>query len=87
LQDVDIIVVDFNEATGVANVKLQVGEIDLYDQYDDEFASAAMFTAFNNVTNGAITITSVAKNADAKGWTITLSTVDADYPLPPRYKT
>jgi hypothetical protein len=29
LQDVDIIVVDFNEATGVANVKLQVGEIDL----------------------------------------------------------
>jgi hypothetical protein len=80
LQDVDIIVVDFNEATGVANVKLQVGEIDLYDQYDDEFASAAMYTAFNAVTNNAITITSVAKNAGAKGWTITISTVDADYP-------
>jgi hypothetical protein len=59
---------------------LQVGEIDLYDQYDDEFASAAMYTAFNAVTNNAITITSVAKNAGAKGWTITISTVDADYP-------
>lgn len=80
LQDVTITVVDFNETTGVANIKLKVGEVDLYDQYDDEFAAGAMYTAFNAVTGGVITITSVAKNAGLKAWTVTLSTVDTDYP-------
>lgn len=80
LQDIEIDVVDFDDATGVANVTLKVGEIDLYDQYGDEFANIARFTAYNNVTSNPITISSVAKNAGAKAWTVTMSTADADYP-------
>ncbi len=66
-------------ATNVIKVKVLTGcaGTDLYDTYSAELANAARWA----VTEGgnAITITSVAVDANIKGWTITLDAADPDY--------
>jgi hypothetical protein len=46
--------------------------LNLYDNYADELASAALWTAFTGATFATpLTITSIAKNVSNKGWDIT----------------
>jgi len=52
----------------------------LFDLYSTELAAAGLWVVTNATTGNAITITSVAADANAKAFTITLSSSDPDYP-------
>lgn len=66
-------------ATNVIKVKVLTGcsGTDLYDTYSAELANVARWVVTYNGLN--ITITSVAVDANIKGWTITLDAADPDY--------
>lgn len=70
------------QAKPVYKVKLFAGcaGVDLYEQYSTELADPALWVATNKATGAVITITSVAVDANIKGFTVTLSAVDTDYP-------
>lgn len=67
--------------TNVITVKAKTGcsGYDLYDEYATELAAVGMWSVQNAQTGNLVTITSVAQDPNARGWTITLSTADADY--------
>lgn len=54
------------------------GSVNLYNTYGDNLNNVSAWVA-TNASGALIDITSVGKNANLKGWTITLSTSDADY--------
>lgn len=81
LKDVRPILLSWDQESGIADVQF-VNETDganLYDTYSSVFDDA-VFTANNEETNGAITISSVTPNAGTKSFHFALSTVDADFP-------
>lgn len=55
------------------------GGDDLYDLYDDEIADVAAWVVTNTATGNLVTISSVAKDTNIKGWTVTVDTADPDY--------
>ncbi|MBV7531343.1 hypothetical protein [Chitinophaga sp. sic0106] len=69
-------------AAGVIKVILRTScaGVNLYDKYSTELAAVAAFSVQNFSTEAAITITSVAADANIKGFTLTLSSSDPDYP-------
>lgn len=81
LQDIKIIVNSFNKSTGVANISLvtERGGQNLFDQYNTDVV-AALFTAFNAETGGAITVSVLAAVPTTKTFNATISTADADFP-------
>jgi len=68
-------------ALGVLKVKASTscGSVDMYDLYSADLAVVGAWVATNRLTGNVITITSVAVDANAKAWTITLNTSDPDY--------
>lgn len=69
-------------AAGVYKIQASTGcdGQNLFELYQAELAAAALWTATNASTGAAITITSVAADANLKTFTVTLSTADPDYP-------
>lgn len=66
------------------SAKTACGTVDLYDLYADDLADEALWVANKDVAGvpGAVlTITSVAKDDNAKGWTVTIDTEDPDYSI------
>lgn len=70
------------QAKPVYKIKANAGcsGLDLYDEYSTELAAVPNWIAENAATGANITITSVAVDANIKGWTVTLDSADADYP-------
>ena len=68
-------------ATNVVKVKANTscGSVDMYDLYADELASTAAWAPVRTSTGAALTLTSVAKDANIKGWTLTFDASDPDY--------
>lgn len=56
---------------------ISCGGTDLYEQYADELADETAWSA--RINNKVVTITSVAKNDNLGGWTVTLDNTDPDY--------
>lgn len=56
---------------------LSCGGQDLYEQYADELASVTAWGA--KIAGKVVTITSVVKNDNLSGWTVTLDSTDPDY--------
>ncbi|MNS94041.1 hypothetical protein D3C72_1282440 [compost metagenome] len=69
-------------AAGVYKIQASTGcdGQNLFDVYQTELGTMALWTATNDSTGAAITISSVAPDANLKAFTVTLSTADADYP-------
>lgn len=69
-------------AAGVFKIQALTGcdYANLYDIYNTELAAAGLWVVTNATTGNAITITSIAADANAKAFTITLSAADPDYP-------
>jgi hypothetical protein len=69
-------------AAGVFKIQALTGcdYANLYDLYSTQLAAAGLWVVTNATTGNAITITSVAADANAKAFTITLSAADPDYP-------
>lgn len=69
-------------AAGVIKLIAKTGcdGANLYDLYNGQLDAAAAWTAVNTTTQAAISITSVAADANIKGFTITLTAADPDYP-------
>jgi len=69
-------------AAGVIKLIAKTGcdGANLYDLYNSQLDAAAAWTAINASTGNTITISSVAADANIKGFTITLDNADADYP-------
>lgn len=67
---------------GVSQIQTLTGcaQTNLYDEYGDELAVAALWTAYNKATGNEIAITSVVKNEGLKAFTVTLDSADPDYP-------
>lgn len=78
LQDV---AVTATKVTAVITAKGKVGcaATDLYDLYATELAVVAAHIVKNAATGNLITVASVAVDANAKAWTVTLDTADPDY--------
>lgn len=55
------------------------GGDDLYDLFSAEIANVAAWVVTNTTTGAIIDITSVAVDANIKGWTVTVDTADPDY--------
>ena len=60
------------------NANVSCGGDDLHATYSTELAVVGAWVAKNKATGALITVTSVVSNAT--GWTVTLDTVDVDYP-------
>lgn len=81
LQDAQIQLVSWVEATGVAQVKIvSACGTNLYDVYATELAAAGVYTAANKATGGAIAISSVAGVSATKAFNVTVDTADSDFP-------
>lgn len=65
---------------GVATIQVLGSTTNLYEQYSADMVDLSIWTAFNTLTGGAITITSIAPDPTFKGVEITLNTADTDYP-------
>lgn len=68
-------------ASGVYKIRVSTS-CDLENQYDTFgalLASGALWTAVNEATQNAITVSSVASDANIKGYTVTLLNTDPDY--------
>lgn len=80
LQDVNI-TQGAARSGGVLKVKAitSCGTVDMYDVYSTQLAAVGAWVAINKATGNNITITSVAADANIKGWTVTLDTSDPDY--------
>lgn len=70
------------QAKPVYKVTAAVGcsAANIFDQYSVELAAAALWRAKNKATGAAITITSVAADANIFGFTVTLDSSDTGYP-------
>lgn len=81
IQDVDLSLLA-NGAAGVFTIGATVGcgATNLTEIVGADLAVAGLWVATNAQTGVAITISSVAVNASGTGYTLTLSTVDPDYP-------
>ena len=53
----------------------------LYDMFASELAVVGNWKATNGATGADLTITSVAEDANASGWTVTVDAADPDYPV------
>lgn len=82
LQDIQIKVNSFNDATGLANVTLQTlcGATNLYSTYSAQLGVVAAFLATNKLTGGTITITTVTPVAGTGTFDIQFNVADPDYP-------
>jgi hypothetical protein len=69
-------------AAGVIKLIAKTGcdGANLYDLYSTQLAVVGAWTAVNTTTQAVITISSVAVDANIKGFTITLNNADPDYP-------
>lgn len=69
-------------AAGVVKLLAKTGcdGANMYDQYSTQLGAGAVWAAINATTGATITITSAAIDANIKGFTITLSSADPDYP-------
>jgi len=72
----------FSAAKPVYKVNLFTGcnSANLFETFPTEFADDALWIATNAATGAAITVTSVAADANAKAYTVTLDSTDPDYP-------
>lgn len=59
--------------TLTVGIRTACGKTNLYDTYDDEFASAALWNCINVATGGAVTISAVAKNTTLKAWDLSIT--------------
>lgn len=68
-------------ASNVVKVKLTTscGTVNLYDLFATELAATAAFAPVRTSTGNALTLTSVAGDANIKGFTLTFDATDPDY--------
>jgi hypothetical protein len=67
---------------GVSKIRVLTGcdYANVYDIYSVQLASASLWRATNTATGNDITISSVVADPNVKGFTVTLSAADPDYP-------
>lgn len=68
-------------AANVVTIKAKTacGTVDMYDLYADALAVVGAWAVTRTSTGNVITVTGVAKNANVKGWDITVDSSDPDY--------
>lgn len=78
---IDDVALSATRAAAVLTVTAAVGcaSTDMYDLFPSALAVVGAWVARNAATGALITISSVAANASAKGWTVTLDDSDPDY--------
>jgi hypothetical protein len=82
LQDVLLAKISRLVAVLKVSAKTACGTVNLYDVYGATLANTAAWLAYadsSGVPGNALTITSVAGDANVKGYTITIDTADPDY--------